>query len=350
MKKKKNNSKNNERKQMFRKIILVIFITLLIWVWADLSQDEAYRDSSAIVYISQTADPSLWVRFARNSEPELRLKQIKIEGPAIRIAELKRDIAEGLVQLRFELDPVDVGLESSDNTYKIPLIQILNDNKELRKRGLKVTETSTESVQILATRLEEKQLRVTAIEENNTQIENAEIDPRLIRMLVPPSWQGQMLVATVKLTTNQIIRARKEPISVKPTIELTPGVTRTSDTPVEIKLPTDGVNLIDKPVQGSLGFVVSQEIMENYNIVLDNPSDFFTSIQIKATEEAFEVYNNQKYKLLLEIQADDVKKEIVLRAPQYNFPQEFLRTGEITAVKQPERARFRLIPKNTNQQ
>ncbi len=344
--KNRNEISDADSSHMVKKILLVLFITMLIWVWADLSQDEVYRDSTAVLHISQAADPGLWVRFVSNNATELPLKQIKIEGPAIRIAELKRDIAEGLVQLRFELDPDELGLVDSDSPYTVPLTQFLSQNQELRKRGLKVTETAIENVQVLATQLVEKRLQVVPLDENNIPIENADINPQQIKMRVPPEWQGLMLRAYVRMTVPQIIRARKEAIAIKPFIEFVPGVVRTSETPVEIKLPEDGLNLLDKPVQGSLGYVVSPDILEQYIVVIDNPGDFTSTIQIKATEEAYQDYNSQKYKLLLEIQGDDARKELVTRSPEYNFPMEYVRRGEILPVKRPERARFRLIPRN----
>jgi hypothetical protein len=338
---------NENFRNGLKKISLVIFITVLIWVWADLSQDESYRDSSAIITIPSVTDPALWVRFEKGNAAEFRLKQVKVEGPVIRIAELKRDIAEGLFQLRFSLDARDLNLAESETPYNIALTPILRESAELRKRALKITECNPENVMVLVTRLVEKPVKIICYE-NTTKLENAEITPAQINMFVPPKWEGQALQASINLTSLMLSRARKEPIQARPVIELAPGITRQAETSVTIRLPENGINLIDKSVQGSLGFVVSPEILDKYRIEMDkyNMDLFTTTMKIKATESAFAAYNSQKYKLLLEIKAEDAQKDPAIATPVFNFPEEYVRRGEIMPGEKLDSAQFRLVPRN----
>lgn len=337
--------KIRENKQTIRKVTLVIFITLLIWIWADLSVDETYKDSSATITISTSTDPLLWVRFENNNSPEFRLKQIELQGPAIRIAELKRDLAENSYQMRFTLDPHEFDIAESDSPITVSMMQVLREDKELRNRGLKVTGCTPESAKLWATKLVEKQLQIICLDEDNQRMIYADIQPLSIKMPVPQSWQGQSLQAIVKLTNSQAARSRGQAIEVKPYIELAPGIIRLSDSVVKVKLPENGINLENKTVPGSIGYVVSPDISEKYRIELENPEDFLTAISIKATNEAYQAFVSQKYKLLLEIKAEDAKSNPALSYPTYNFPQEFIQKGEIQAVEKLQQAKFRLIPR-----
>ena len=66
----------NECKSMIKKlkpgkISIVVFLTALIWVWADLAQDDRLTLSDVRIEVAKSTDPSLWVNFVvERSGPE----------------------------------------------------------------------------------------------------------------------------------------------------------------------------------------------------------------------------------------------------------------------------------------
>jgi len=329
-----------------QKISLVAFITILIWVWADLSLDVSYRDSTASITIAHYVDPSVWVRF-KDGASQLQIKNIKFEGPVLRIAELKRKLEEGTYKLRFTLDPGKENLnEPRDGDYNRSLLPFLQSISELREMGLKVTECTPDFFDIKVSKLEKKKLTVRCLD-NTTIITDAQIKPAQIEMFVPTKWQGQKLVADVELTKAEIAKARTVKIEKIPFVEFTPGFTSQSDTPVAIKLLATGSNRKDKTVQGSIGFVMTKELQDKYTVEMDNTSAF-TTIQIQATQKAIDAYENQFYKILVDIKPEHIKGDPATAITYYNFPQEYIATDEIKARNKPQTVRFRLIPRTPN--
>lgn len=339
--------KNKNFWASFRKISLVIFITLLIWVWADLSQDDTYMDSTSILVIGPS-EPDLWVRFKDDNSSELHIDKVKFEGPALRIAELRQDLESGMFKLRFTLDPADFISEGSAEPVTIPLLAELEKNNDIRKRGLKAVECSPENVTVLATQLVEKELKLRCLEGSKI-IKDAQFDPETIKMLVPPTLGEDELVADVRFTsTAQATRAKSEFVQVRPEVKFAAGVApRMADVAVNVRLPKEGgVGLVNKSIAGTIGVVGNAEILNKFKVEISNLADFTTTLQIKATEEAFAAYELRPYKVVLEVKAGDEKTETVTRKPEYNFPQEFVRRGEIEKVNELYDAKFKLTPKN----
>lgn len=330
-----------------QKISLVVFITILIWVWADLSLDVSYRDSTASITIANYVDSSVWVRF-KDGSSELQIKNVKFEGPVLRIAELKRKLEEGTYKLRFTLDPEKENLnEPRDEYYNRSLLPFLQSITELREMGLKVTECTPDFFDIKVSKLTKKKLTVRCLS-NSTIITDAQINPAQIEMFVPTKWQGQKLIADIELTKAEIAKARTIEIEKIPFVEFTPGFKSQSDTSVAIKLLEASSNRKDYAVQGSIGFVMTKDLQDKYTIEVDNIADF-TTIQIQATQQAFDAYENQLYKILVDIKPEHIKGNPATATTYYNFPQEYITTDEIKASKKPQTVRFRLIPRTPNQ-
>jgi hypothetical protein len=74
------------RKIKFGKIAIVIFLTVLIWVWTDLDLDEELTVPR--ITISVAHSPELLVSF--NGQPEALINNIKLKGPAKKIGEVRR--------------------------------------------------------------------------------------------------------------------------------------------------------------------------------------------------------------------------------------------------------------------
>ena len=83
------------KKIKFGKISIVVFLTALIWVWADLAQDEPLNLPDVVVEVAKSSNPALWVSFvAEREEPALRtsvtLESVVLKGPARKVAAVKR--------------------------------------------------------------------------------------------------------------------------------------------------------------------------------------------------------------------------------------------------------------------
>jgi hypothetical protein len=73
-----------------------------------------------------------------------------------------------------------------------------------------------------------------------------------------------------------------------------------------------------------------------------------SSITVRATNDAKQAYENQQLPhMTLYIFDNDVKQgqESLRKAVHYNFPREFVSTGEIELVGEPAIAEFKLIPR-----
>ena len=98
----------------FGKIILVVFITILIWVWADKAQDEEYTFENVLLKADRSLASKLWLTF--DGERTAVLEELTLRGPSTRLDELKRDIKTGSPRLEFFLSATDIGLTGSGQT------------------------------------------------------------------------------------------------------------------------------------------------------------------------------------------------------------------------------------------
>ena len=90
------------RKINYGKIAVVVFLTVLIWVWADLALDEEHTIPSVTISVAKSTDPSLWVSF--NEEPAVSVDNVVLKGPASRITDTRQKLNDGSLVLEFFLD------------------------------------------------------------------------------------------------------------------------------------------------------------------------------------------------------------------------------------------------------
>lgn len=336
-----------------KKIAVVIFITLLIWVWADLSLDAPLRYNEAAIAITSPADPTLWVRFENDSRV-LEITDLRMTGPFQKVAEIKREIhaenptAMGSSPLfQFTLDPDNQGMTEAKE-YVLDVKSFIQQTKQMKNLGLRVIESNPEQTKIIVSRLVRKRLQVKCYDEN-TEIRDAVIKPDEIIMPVPGNWEGEQLIARVQLTNSQILRARKSPIDVRPYVKIGLDTTRNAASLVTVKLPEEQKGLQIRNVQpATIGYILSGPLLGKYDVEVINKHEFNT-IRIKATEAAFEAYQKQRYKMLLEIVDEDVRtgpdaETAIYRDLIYNFPKEFVQKNEIMPAEELVPARFRLNP------
>ena len=110
------------RKINYGKILLVIFLTVLIWVWADLALDEEFPDKPATIVVDETANLRLWVSFSQASSADIR---ITLSGPHSAIVDLDGKLKEGKERLEFDFDAAQEKMdEPGDHTLiLLPFLQ-----------------------------------------------------------------------------------------------------------------------------------------------------------------------------------------------------------------------------------
>lgn len=325
-----------------KKIALVIFITLLIWVWADRALDEELSGVAASLSADSSASPNLWVSFDNDSSAHFR---ITLSGPVSRIAEVKRKLKDRSLKFDFHLDAEKEKIEVPTDAYPLDLLGFLEKNVEIRKLGLKVKSCEPGTVGVTVLKLVEKSLPVECLDENRLPVVDVEsIDPPRVKMPVPEDWMGEQLDAAVRLTGKQIEQARLGAISARPYIEIAPGNFKYSEKRVQIKLSATQEHLQDYGISATIGFTLSENLFGRFEVELTDRGP--STIGIKATPEAKTAYENTSFKLLLFIEDEDTKaSEPILRELVYNFPAEFVQKDEILATQQqPPKVRFRLIP------
>ena len=315
-----------------KKILLVVFITCLIWVWADLSLDKELTDQVVTITASQ-ANPNLWVSL--ENRPEVQVK-VDLKGPAAKISEFSKKV-QGQEQLRIPLDVEKEGMAEEGLHTLNNLRRFLYDG--LKEYGLAVIGSNPEKLEVQVVSLSEKSLPVKCIDEQSgAVIGNAEISPDTVSIKAPAGVD----TALVRLSLSEKKRARQAPVEKKPFIEVG-GRPRYAEKTVTVKLPLTGGDLQTYTVRGTVGFVVSANWTGQYKVDWIKAPDI-GSISIFATPEAKAAYQAQLFEVLLEVEDGDINAGEVTRKVIYNFPAKFVRDDKIRLNGDPVEAKFRLVP------
>ena len=89
------------RRLKYGKIAIVVFLTLLIWVWADLALDETPPDRVAVIEVDDSSSESLWVSFRRKSSTDIK---VTLTGPHSAFVALDRRLRNEGKRLTFSFD------------------------------------------------------------------------------------------------------------------------------------------------------------------------------------------------------------------------------------------------------
>ncbi|MHC5060651.1 MAG: hypothetical protein ACYTFK_06165 [Planctomycetota bacterium] len=330
-----------------KKIAVVIFLTLLIWVWAYLALERDF-EHSATLYISPTTSPDLLVRFDRQTPVSLDLR---LKGSAAKVAEL---------QSKLNADETDPDKERLDFYYNVETVKqdklgrhilnvlsFLNRSTKMRDLGITVESCKIDGVEVgtiyvTVEKLEEKWLTIQCIDEKNgTILQHETIEPPRVMMFVR---QDSELQAKVALTKQQIEQARKYPIMGKPYIELTPNKQTFAPIRVQIKLLPVEMSLRDRPLPTTIGYVFSKNLIGKYDVELLNENELVSRTMFRATDKAWAVYKDTFYQAFIEIRDGDEAADEVTREVIYNFPAEFVEKGQIRLNEPRRQARFKLVP------
>ncbi|MFQ6036548.1 MAG: hypothetical protein ACE5NM_11985 [Sedimentisphaerales bacterium] len=330
------------KKIKYGKIAIVIFLTALIWIWADLALDETLADRPATIIVDESVSPKLWVSF--NQAPSADIK-ITLSGPHAAIANESRRLKESQIR-EFVLDVVQEKMDKPGD-YDLRLLPFLQKDKQIRQLGLKVESCEPEVLDVNVVELVNKSLPVRCFDENEIPKDAESIEPATVNAFVPPE---QTLVAKVRLSASEIEQARVSTIEKTPYIELPGGQTRDVATKVTIKMPEASDELTDYTITtATLGFSLSENLQGKYKVQLLNPTDMAT-VSIKATLAAKEAYRQQPFQMILYILDDDrMATGELRRTVVFNFPKEYISKDEIRQNQEPPTARFRLIPLTSSQ-
>jgi hypothetical protein len=335
------------KKLKYSKIAIVTFLTVLIWVWADLALDETVPVPGATITIAESS-PNFWVSF--DGKASVSIDNIVLKGPASKIADVKREINEGSLKLKFSLYPEWQGI-TTPGSHTLNVLDFIKNSAEMRElSGLTAESCEPNTITVDVAKLVQRPLPVKCIDESGIELKKYEsIEPSTVNALVPSDWGLGELEAKVGLTRSEIEQARSTPIEKTPYIELAAEQIREVSTTVKIKLPPKEDPLSVKRIEdATLVVAMSSTLLAKYYVEITNLPDVLNPFPVRATPEAKEAYEGQQLpQMTLYIFDSDTEKglEVQRKKVHYNFPSEYVRKGEIELSQEPATAEFKLIPR-----
>jgi hypothetical protein len=333
----------NSTLRRINKILLVIFITFLIWVWADLALEEKAEGVAAVIDVKEMPSQDIWVTLDSKTRVEIRMT---ITGPHARVAELQRRMKPGGESLTFTFDARQLGL-TQPGKRTIDLIQFLKGQQELKGLGLTITAVDPTVIEVTILPLEPKTLRVKLIDNNGLDILDCEkIDPDQITIPVPQNWTGDKLVALVQLSPASEELARQKPIDRAPYIELAPGMKKDADRTVRIKLRSE-LPLKPKTISPVIGYAFGANLQGRYRVEINDEdlTKAMNGLSYSATDAAEAAYKAVPYQLLLMVEEKDkTASALITRRLIYNFPLDSAEKDEIKPLAPAPEVRFKLTP------
>ena len=335
------------KKIKYSKITIVIFLTVLIWVWADLALDETFPVPGATIIVAESSS-NLWVSFGGKASTSI--DNIVLKGPASKIADIKRELNDSSLKLKFNLNPQWQGITTA-GSHTLNVLDFINKSEEMRDlSGLTAESCDPNTLTIDVVKLVERPLTVQCIDESGNPQKTESIVPPTVNMLVPGDWGRDKLIAQARLTRSEIDQAREEPeepIEKKPHVELAAEQIRESTTAVTIKLAPEGDSLSGERIEdATLVIAMSPTLLAKYYVEVTNLPTVLNPFAVKATADAKREYERQQLpQMTLYIFESDAEKgqEIQRKKVHYNFPPEYVRKGEIELSQEPATAEFKLI-------
>ena len=330
-----------------KRVAAVVFLTVVIWTWAYLALEENINESCTLNIT--TARPDALVTFVEKKAPVPVTMTLK--GSTSMIAAFngqllaeQTDGKKGRLEFSYNAETEN---QFDAGVHQLNVLSFLKKNFRVRRLGLTVDSCEPEFVEVKVEKLEEKWLDVQCVDENFSVIEHENVEPSQVKMFVRTEYQGQ---AVVTLTAAQISKARMVSITGTPYVNLSADGKnrRASKAQVKIKLPSTRESMQDRPLQPTIGYSASKNIMDKYSVELLNESEL-TTTNFKATDEAWAAYDDTTtYQLLIEIRDSDPGDTEIPRKVIYNFPPEYVAKGEIRLTGVVPEAIFKLIPKPSN--
>jgi hypothetical protein len=330
------------------KISIVVFLTALIWVWADLSQDDRLPLSDVQIKIAKSADQSLWVNFVvEGADPNLRtsvaLDTVVLKGPAARVSEVKSRKNRGALDLNLFLVPEQEGLTSA-GVHMVNVLDLLRKSDVIRNLGLTVESCEPQKLTVQTQTLIEQDVTVECVGIDQGLV--ATFNPSSVTAYVP---KGKTLTAKILLTSEEQNVAKIGTVAKTPYVELTSALDQRREVATKVKITlAPAQNLLkERQVSASYGFCLSGNLQGVYRVVLDKDTDKtkLLAVRVKATEEAYTAYQKAPTQMVLYIKDEDahtdqwpIERELV-----FEFPEEYVRRGEIEANQAAPKVKFTLV-------
>jgi hypothetical protein len=334
-----------DKKSRAGKISVTVFLTALIWVWADLAQDERLELPNFVtVTMAKSTDPNLWVALeSENSSPRasVTIERVVLKGPASRVSEIMRRKNREKLDLNLFLVPEQMGLTEATTASTLDVLSFLKEADEIRQLGLTVETCEPRNIAVQVARLRTEPVKVECVDEMGNQVVAEAIEPSLVKLRVPPEGAA---VARVRLTAEEQKQAREAPIEKTPYIELPDGQRRDGLQPVKVKLPPAENALRQYAVSAKPALCMSTNMQGKFRVELreDPMADL---VLVQATAAAHQEYDRMPFHMLLYIEdSDRPSQEYISREVVFNFPQEYVQRGEIKLDQPVPKMQFRLVP------
>lgn len=329
------------RKIKFGKIAIVIFLTVLIWVWADLAQEKDFTIPSVTIRAPESVK-TLLVNFKQDESfvYAVSVENVVVRGPAKKIAEVEQMLNKGRLELDFFLRPEEQGI-NEPGEQPLNVLNFLKQSERIKSLGLTVEACEPQNLIVNVDRLVKKTLTVQCLDEKGFP-QKADIEPATVDAYV---LADQTPAAKVRLMPSDIVQARRSAIKKTPYVELPGGQTRDALATVQIKMPPAEDALPEYSITGAkLGIALSLILQGRYKVEVDNLDQVIGPIRIGATAAAKQAYESMRYQVTLEIDDKDIDSKDPRTEVVYNFPQEFVQRDEIVLNQPRVVARFRLVP------
>ena len=320
-----------------KKFLAVVFLTLLIWTWAFMSKakDDSFPGT---LKVSPGADPSLLVTFSLDGggvpQTEITLSSLKFVGAPSELTDLRKRYTLPLdnpdvERLNFYYDPA-----GRIEGYVLDILGYLKENGKIKDLPLALESCAPSQVTVNIEQLVEKELPVKCVNKNNVPLKTNS-DPAFVNVYVRKDYPVES--ATVILTPQMIETARKHPVEATPYVELgVADVRREAENPVRITLKGEG-QLESQTFKTAkpIGITMSQELRAKYEVTIVDDTKARETTTIFATDEAFKAYEDMTYPLQIEIKENDIinLSQVIPKKIIYNFPPEYVRSGEIERDK-----------------
>jgi hypothetical protein len=346
------------------KFLAVIGLTLLVWTWAFLSLEEEQAFSGTLE-VSPATDRSFLVTFwvdGKDWGQKIPL-ELKFKGTPGKITELARRSESVSLdnipkeQLSYQYNPRDYS-HTETRVYPFNLLDFLQ--KSSKTKGLALTlescaidQETTDQIEVHIEVLEKKLLSIECLRETGLSIKEAIAKPAQVEMYVKKSYNGP---AYITLSTQQIELAQQQrPVRARPYVEMGTAEPRRAQQEAAVSIPKEAFALQPRVLQPfqkprSIGYVFSDNLQGKYTAQMDSESESkLRTINLRATDAAFEAYEKRRYPILIEIRDEDVSDLTIDIPPKeiiYNFPPEYVAKQEIELgdPQPPKTAIIELIP------
>ena len=337
------------RKIKYGKIAIVILLTVLIWVWADLDQDDRYTLPKVVtINVAKSTDPALWMSFKDEDGAPISsvpIVNVELKGPASKIADLKRMLNRGSLDLRFFLVPEQEEM-TEPGEHPLDVLTFLKQSDRIRQLGLTAESCESKTLVVQTVKLVEKRVTVECIDEDGVS-QKAEIKPAKVDAFV---LADRTLTAKVRLTPSEIKVARSSAIKQTPYIEMPDGQIIEVSTEVDIIMPPAEDVLRNYTVNSpKLIFAFSWNLQGKYKVEVTNENEVIRAFTVQATLQAGRAYESQPFQMILcildaDLDGDEKTGDELTRPVIYYLPEDFVRSDEIRAPEPPVEARFKLVP------